>query len=459
MAEKIMPHNIDAEKAVLGSMILSKYALQRGIESLSEELFYLDAHQKIFVALSELASNNQAIDMTILTDKLANKNWLKSVGDVEYLTELFNAVPTAYNIDEYIEIVNDKAIRRRLINAGTDIVDSAYHIDEDLVDTLDNAERKVLSVVKTRQGSEFKSIQEVVLKAQSDLEKLSQNKGEVTGLATNFAEIDKITSGLHANELIIIAARPAMGKTAFALNLATNMAVTNKKTVALFNLEMGAEQLVSRMFSSLGQIEGTKLRSGYLEHNDWKRIEEAVSLLAKANIFIDDTPGISIGEIRAKCRRLASSEKGLDIVIIDYLQLISGSAKYAGNRQQEIAEISRSLKTLAMELNIPIVALAQLSRDVEKRQGDKRPILSDLRESGSIEQDADIVSFLYRDDYYNKSGLVSEDDTGETSVTVPSLDPETSISEFIIAKHRNGPTCTIKLLFKRNTSTFIDIEN
>ncbi len=459
MAEKIMPHNNDAEKAVLGSMILSKYALQRGIESLSEELFYLDAHQKIFSALSELASNNRAIDMTILTDTLANKNWLKAVGDVEYLTELFNAVPTAYNIDEYIEIVNEKAIRRRLIAAGTDIVDSAYHIDEELVDTLDNAERKVLSVVKTRQGTEFKNIQDVVLKAQSDLEKLSQSKGEVTGLATNFTEIDKITSGLHANELIIIAARPAMGKTAFALNIATNMAVTNKKTVALFNLEMGAEQLVSRMFSSLGQIEGNKLRSGYLEHNDWKRVEEAVSLLAKSNIFIDDTPGISIGEIRAKCRRLASSEKGLDIVIIDYLQLITGSAKYAGNRQQEIAEISRSLKTLAMELNIPIIALAQLSRDVEKRQGDKRPILSDLRESGSIEQDADIVAFLYRDDYYNKSGGVSEDDTGNISGTVPALDPDTSISEFIIAKHRNGPTTTIKLLFKKNTSTFIDIEN
>ena len=237
------------------------------------------------------------------------------------------------------------------------------------------------------------------------------------------------------------------------------MAVTNKKTVALFNLEMGAEQLVNRMFSSLGQIEGNKLRSGYLEHNDWKRIDEAVSLLAKSNIFIDDTPGISIGEIRAKCRRLASSEKGLDIVIIDYLQLITGSAKYAGNRQQEIAEISRSLKTLAMELNIPIIALAQLSRDVEKRQGDKRPILSDLRESGSIEQDADIVSFLYRDDYYNKPGTVVEDDDGNEKISVPSLDEETSISEFIIAKHRNGPTCTIKLLFKRNTSTFIDIEN
>lgn len=459
MAEKIMPHNDNAEKAVLGSMILSKYALQRGIENLSEELFYLDAHQKIFSALSELANNNRAIDMTTLTDILTNKNWLKQVGDIEYLTELFNAVPTAYNIDEYIEIVNDKAIRRRLISAGTDIVDSAYQVDEELTTTLDNAERKILSVVKTRQGTEFKSIQDVVLKAQLDLEKLSQNKGEVTGLATNFSEIDKITSGLHPNELIIIAARPAMGKTAFALNLATNIAVTNNKTVALFNLEMGAEQLVNRMFSSLGQVEGNKIKSGYLEHNDWKRIEEAVSLLAKSNIFIDDTPGISIGEIRAKCRRLASSEKGLDLVIIDYLQLITGSAKYAGNRQQEIAEISRSLKTLAMELNIPIIALAQLSRDVEKRQGDKRPILSDLRESGSIEQDADIVSFLYRDDYYNKSGNVSEDDTGNENITVPSLDPETSISEFIIAKHRNGPTCTIKLLFKRNTSTFIDIEN
>lgn len=459
MAEKVMPHNDNAEKAVLGSMILSKYALQRGIENLSEELFYLDAHQKIFSALSELANNNRAIDMTTLTDILTNKNWLKQVGDIEYLTELFNAVPTAYNIDEYIDIVNDKAIRRRLISAGTDIVESAYQVDEELTTTLDNAERKVLSVVKTRQGTEFKSIQEVALKAQSDLEKLSQNKGEVTGLATNFSEIDKITSGLHPNELIIIAARPAMGKTAFLLNLATNIAVTNNKTVALFNLEMGAEQLVNRMFSSLGQVEGNKLKSGYLEHNDWKRIEEAVSLLAKSNIFIDDTPGISIGEIRAKCRRLASSEKGLDIVIIDYLQLITGSAKYAGNRQQEIAEISRSLKTLAMELNIPIIAAAQLSRDVEKRQGDKRPILSDLRESGSIEQDADIVSFLYRDDYYNKPGSVSEDDTGNENITVPSLDPETSISEFIIAKHRNGPTCTIKLLFKRNTSTFIDIEN
>lgn len=459
MQEKIMPHSIEAEKAVLGSMILSKYAMQRGMESLSEDLFYLDAHKKIFVALTSLAESNHAVDITTLTNELINKNWLKQIGDIEYLTEIFNAVPTAYNIDEYIEIVNEKAIRRRLIEAGTLIVDSAYHIDEELVDTLDNAEKNILNVVKTRKGTEFKSIKDVVIKAQSDLETLSKTKGEVTGLATNFTEIDRVTSGLHPNELIIIAARPAMGKTAFALNLATNIAVTNKKTVALFNLEMGAEQLVMRMFSSLGQVEGGKLSHGSLENNDWKRIDEAVSKLASSNIFIDDTPGMSIGEIRAKCRRLASSSSGLDIVIIDYLQLISGSSKYAGNRQQEIAEISRSLKTLAMELKIPIIALAQLSRDVEKRQGDKRPILSDLRESGSIEQDADIVSFLYRDDYYNKQGSVAEDDNGEEKISLPSMDSETSISEFIIAKHRNGPTCTIKLLFKRNTSTFIDIEN
>ena len=272
------------------------------------------------------------------------------------------------------------------------------------------------------------------------MEKLAQNKGEITGIPSGFYDLDKITSGFHENELIIIAARPAMGKTAFALNLATNMAINSKKSVALFNMEMGAEQLATRMLSSVGQIEGYKLRNGRLEHNDWKRINEAISRLADTNIFIDDTPGMTIGEIRAKCRRLSTSEKGLDIVIIDYLQFISGSAKYAGNRQQEIAEISRSLKTLAMELEIPIIALAQLSRSVEGRD-DKRPILSDLRESGSIEQDADIVSFLYRDDYYNKESAIDE---------------HTSRSEFIIGKHRNGPTTTIDLLFKRNTSTFVN---
>ena len=272
---------------------------------------------------------------------------------------------------------------------------------------------------------------------------MSQRKGEVTGLATGFYDLDKVTSGFHPNELIIIAARPAMGKTALAVNLAVNIAQNNNKSVALFNMEMGAEQLATRMISSAGQIDGYKLRNGSFEHNDWKRINEAISRLSETKIFIDDTPGMTIGEIRAKCRRLASSEEGLGIVIIDYLQLISGSAKYAGNRQQEVSEISRSLKTLAMELEIPVIALAQLSRSVEGRD-DKRPLLSDLRESGSIEQDADIVAFLYRDDYYTKQ---------------VSIDENTSKSEFIIAKHRNGPTTTIDLIFRRNTSTFVNMTN
>ena len=277
-------------------------------------------------------------------------------------------------------------------------------------------------------------------KAQENLVQLSESKGDVTGLPTGWTDIDKITSGFHENELIIVAARPAMGKTVFACNLATYIATHTDKSVALFNLEMGAEQLAQRFIASLGQIDQTKLRTGRLENNDWKRVTEAIAQLENANIFIDDTPGITIGEIRSKCRRLAASEKGLGIVIIDYLQLISSNGKYGSNRQQEVSDISRALKTLAMELKVPVVALAQLSRAVEQRE-DKRPIMSDLRESGSIEQDADIVSFLYREDYYNKQ---ARDDS------------QTSISEFIIGKHRSGPTATIELLFKRNTATFVN---
>ena len=436
MAERVMPHNLDAEQSVLGSMFLSKYALQKGVESLNKELFYLDAHAKIFAVLSDLLEKNIPVDLTIVTEELSNRGWLKQIGDVDYLMEVINSVPTAANVDEYIKIVNEKAILRRLIEEG-------YNGNEELSEILDNAEKKILSVVKTRKGSEFRTLQEVLLKTQADLDKLSQRKGEVTGLATGFYDLDKVTSGFHSNELIIIAARPAMGKTALAVNLAVNIAKNNSTSVALFNMEMGAEQLVTRMISSAGQIDGYKLRNGSFEHNDWKRINEAVSRLSETKIFIDDTPGMTIGEIRAKCSRLDSSEDGLVIVIIDYLQLISGSAKYAGNRQQEVSEISRSLKTLAMELEIPVIALAQLSRSVEGRD-DKRPLLSDLRESGSIEQDADIVAFLYRDDYYTKQ---------------ISIDENTSKSEFIIAKHRNGPTTTIDLIFRRNTSTFVNMTN
>lgn len=441
MQEKKMPCNLDAEQSVLGAMFLSKYALQKAVETLNKDLFYSEANGKIFEVMSLLAEQNIPIDATTVTSELENKNILSQVGGVEYITDIINTVPSAVNIDEYIKIVEEKAIRRRLIDTSAEIATEGYNSQNDISEILDTAEKKILNVVKSKKGTEFKSIQEVLYKAQNDLEKLAQTKGEITGLATGFYDLDKITSGFHENELIIIAARPAMGKTAFALNLASNIAIQSGKTVALFNMEMGAEQLINRMLSSIGQIEGKKFRTGHLENEDWKKLNEAISKLAETKIFIDDTPGMTIGEIRAKCRRLASSEKGLGIVIIDYLQLISGSARYAGNRQQEVSEISRSLKTLAMELKIPVIALAQLSRTVEGRE-DKRPLLSDLRESGSIEQDADIVAFLYRDDYYTK----------ETSI-----DENTSKSEFIIAKHRNGPTTTVDLIFKRNTSTFVNM--
>lgn len=443
MADRVMPHNLEAEQSVLGSMFLSKYAAEKCMESLQKELFYSEAHGRIFQAMSDLVEAGKALDITTLTAELDRKKWLSQVGGVEYISELVNIVPSAANIDQYIAIVEENAIKRRLIEEATQIVTDGYQSTEQLSDLLDRAEMKILNVVKTRKGTEFRSIQDVLFKAQQDLEKLAQTKGEVTGLSTGFYDIDKLTSGLHPNELIIIAARPAMGKTAFAVNLAMNVAMNQDKAVALFNMEMSAEQLAMRMLASAGQIDQNKLKTGRLEHNDWKRVNEAISRLADSNLFIDDTPGMTIGEIRAKCRRLSSSENGLSMVVIDYLQLINGSAKYAGQRQQEVSEISRSLKTMAMELGIPVIALAQLSRSVEGRE-DKRPLLSDLRESGSIEQDADIVAFLYRDDYYNKEAAIDEN---------------TSKSEFIVSKHRSGPTATIELIFRRNTATFVNYVN
>lgn len=441
--ERQIPHNLDAERAVIGSMFLSKHALQKGLEGLAPELFYLDAHNKIFTVLKDLSEKGLPIDVTTVSSDLSDRGWLKPIGDVDYLATIINGVASAANIDVYIKIVSEKALLRKLIDESNNIANEAYDTSNPVADVLDNAEKKILSVCKIRQGTEFRSIQEVLFKTQADLEKLAEAKGEVTGVATGFYDIDKITSGLHANELIIIAARPAMGKTAFGVNIATNIAMNSNKAVALFNLEMGAEQLASRMLASVGQIDATRLRSGHLVHDDWKRVNEAISRLADTKIYIDDTPGITIGEIRAKCRRLANSTDGLAIIIIDYLQLISGGGNYGANRQQEVSDISRSLKTLAMELNVPVVALAQLSRSVESRD-DKRPILSDLRESGSIEQDADIVAFLFREDYYKKELAIDE---------------STSKSEFIIGKHRSGPTATIDLIFKRNTQTFVNFIN
>ena len=438
-----VPNNIEAEKAVLNAIFLSKSAQDLAFESIDETAFYYDNNKKIFNALKSLYDSNVPIDMTTITTELRNKGVLEEIGGVIYLTEVLTTESTAANINYYLKIINDDNLLRRLIEVSNEVNQMGYDTDKDVSETLDEAERKILSIVKDRRATEFKSIKEVISNVQRNLQTLAETKGDITGIPTGWIDFDKMTSGLHENQLIIIGARPAMGKTAFALNLATNVAIGSRKSVAVFNLEMSAEQLANRMLSNLGQIEGYKFMSGKLNNNDYVKFNEALSQLEDTNLFIDDTPGITIGEIRSKCRRLKSSESGLDLVIIDYLQLVSGGKNYGTNRQQEVSDISRSLKMLAMELEIPVIALCQLSRSVEARE-DKRPLMSDLRESGSIEQDADIVAFLYRDDYYNKAART---------------DNNTSISEFIIGKHRNGSTGTINLLFKRDMSTFLNFTN
>ena len=434
---KELPNNIEAEKSVLGSCFLSKYALQKASENLLPESFYSDRNKIIYQAMLDLQEEATPIDITTITSQLNKKGELVKSGGVEYLSELLNFVPTASNIDYYIKIVEETAIVRNLIATAGEIEQEGYSTDESINEILDSAEKKILNIVKKRSANEFRTIKDVLDKTQNDLKRLSQNKGELTGLSTGWPDLDRLTTGLHPGELIIIAARPGMGKTAFALNLATHVALTQPKAVAVFNMEMPAEQLAMRIISSKGQIDGFKLRTGNLVNHDWRRINDAIYQISESNLVIDDTAGTTIGEIRAKCRRMASSEKGLALVVIDYLQLVSGGKNYGVNRQQEVSDISRSLKTLALELEIPIIALSQLSRGVEGRD-EKRPLMSDLRESGSIEQDADIVAFLFREDYYSKEK------------------PEDNISksELIIAKHRNGPTKTIDLLFNKNTSTF-----
>ncbi len=433
-----IPHNIDAEQSVLGSMFLSKKALEKVLEILNSEEFYLENHKKIFECIKNLNDNNKVVDLTTVAEELNNRNWLKQIGDIDYLTEIIESVPSAANIDEYIKIVEDKAILRKLIDEATSIITNSYNTSNNINEVIELAEKKIFDVSKNLRSTEFKSIQEVLYKTQSDLEKLAQNKGDITGIPTGFYELDKITTGFHPHELIIIAARPGMGKTAIALNMVTNIAINSKKTVALFNMEMGAEQLASRMLANVGQIESSKLKTGNLEHSDWRRVNEAISRLSNTNIFIDDTAGQTVGEIRSKCRRLKTSPTGLDIVVIDYLTLIQGNSKNSSSRQQEVADISRALKTMAMELDVPVIALSQLSRSIEKRD-DKKPMLSDLRESGAIEQDADIVAFLHCSDEEREK--------------------QNSMMEFVIRKHRNGPLADVPLIFQRATSSFVNVAN
>lgn len=431
------PQNIEAEMAVLSCAFLSVGASDKVIEELTDDMFYSESNRKIFGAIKSLKDKNIPIDITTMSNELDNNKELSSIGGIEYLTEIVEYVPTTANIDYYIKIIYDKYVLRTIISKSNEIISSCYDESNDVEDVVERAEKSILSVSKDSFGNAIEPISQVLTRAQSELEKLAKAGTDVTGIPTGYRLLDLKTTGLHAKELIILAARPAMGKSAFALNIATNMAINSKKSVAIFSLEMGSEQIADRMFSAVGQVEAQHIRTGKLDHNDWKRIDEAMSQLGNTNIYIDDTPGITTREIRSKCRRLANSEKGLDAIIIDYLQLVDSSSKYAGNRVLEVGEVSRELKKLAMELEVPIIALAQLSRQLESREN-KRPLLSDLKESGSIEQDADIVLFLYNDDYYKR----------------PKDVPPSSVMEVIIAKNRSGSTGTVELVFDRGYLSF-----
>ena len=438
---KELPKNIEAEKCLLGSMFWSREALQKGCEEASRDIFYLESHAKIFEAIRNLYLNDTPVDVTSLTTYLISANKINEVGGVEYINEVVNSVATGASIEYYINLVSEKYTLRKMIEVATNIVTKATNVENSAADTIDEAEKDILNISKFRKTSEFRKIQDVLTKAQNDLEMLSKNGGKIKGITTGFGELDSLTEGLHPTQLIILAARPAVGKTAFALNLALAAAKSTKKNIAIFSLEMPAEQLMMRMISSLGQIDNKKLSTGKLENDDWKRFNEAISILADTNVFFHDAGGVTPSEIKAKCRRLATQGEGLGLVIIDYLQLIDSSARYAGSRQQEVSEISRALKTMALELEVPVIALSQLSRSVEKRE-DKKPVLSDLRESGSIEQDADIVAALHNPE-----------------VDVPMAGDDIPVPiQLIILKHRNGPTKTIDLLFRKKTSTFISIK-
>jgi len=438
LLDRIPPQNLEAEQAVLGAILLDGEAIITAMERLRSEDFYRAAHQQIYAGMVELAEASEPVDLVTLTAKLQDKKQLDDVGSVSYLAELANAVPTAANIDYYATIVEEKSMLRRLIRAANQIVSDGYANADDVTDMLSDAEMRIMEISQRRSGSGFVSIREVLMEVFERIEFLSEHKGGPTGVSSGFPGLDKMTSGFQKSDLIIVAARPSVGKTAFALNIAQNAAVRGKATVAIFSLEMGAVQLVQRMICAEANVDANRLRTGDLKPDDWQKLTMAIGSLSEANIYIDDSASLNVAEIRAKSRRL-KREKGLDMVIVDYLQLIHGRGKAGDNRQQEVSEISRMLKQIARELEIPVISLSQLSRGVEQRQ-DKRPMLSDLRESGSIEQDADIVAFLYRDDYYNKES------------------EKEGVIEVIIAKQRNGPVGTVELAFLKNFNKFVNLE-
>ena len=449
-----MPHNNEAEQSVLGAIIIDPQLIGETQGVLLPESFYRGAHQHIFRAMMHLSEENSEIDVVTLMDQLTSEGTLSEAGGPQYLAELASNVPTTRNIEYYREIVYKLAAKRNLIRVADQIAKDGYDSELELDDILSDAERKILELASTRESEGFKDIRDVLGQVYENAEELDQNSGQTPGIPTGYRDLDQMTAGFNRNDLIILAARPSVGKTAFALNIAQKVATHESNyTVGIFSLEMGADQLATRMICSSGNVDSNRLRTGTMTEEDWNRFTVAVGKLSRTKIFIDDTPGIRITDLRSKCRRL-KQEHGLDMIVIDYLQLIMGSgSRMSDNRQQEVSEISRTLKAIARELECPVIALSQLSRGVEQRQ-DKRPMMSDIRESGSIEQDADIVAFLYRDDYYNREDGEEDDDGGMEPVT----NDDNGEIEVIIAKQRNGPTGTVKLHFMKQYNKFTDID-
>ncbi len=435
---RVLPNDVEAEQAVLGAMIIDKDAIANVLEIIRPDDFYREDNREVFSAIVDLFESSKPIDLVSIKEQLRFRGTLDAVGGIAFIADLSTKVPTAANVEYYAKIVEEKSILRKLIHSSNDISNMGYAANEDVQDIVDAAEKKIFDIVQKRNVKGFSPIKNILVDNMEKLEELYNQKGYITGLSYGFTDLDMKTAGLHNSDLILVAARPAMGKTAFALNIAQYVATHDKVPVAIFSLEMSKEQLVNRLLSCEGMIDAQKMRTGKLEEDDWGKLAQAMSVLSDAPIYIDDTPGQTVTEIRAKCRRL-KLEKGLGLVVIDYLQLMQASSKRGGeNRQQEVSDMSRALKIMAKELDVPVITLSQLSRAPDGRP-DHRPVLSDLRESGAIEQDADIVMFIYRDDYYN---------------------PETekkNISEIILAKHRGGSTGTVELVWMGQFTKFANM--
>ena len=438
LLKRVLPHSIEAEQSVIGSMIMDREAITVASELICGDDFYGKQYGVVFDTMVELNDEGKPVDLITLQDRLREKDVPPEVSSLEFIRDLITAVPTSANIKYYAGIVAEKATLRKLIRLNEEIANTCYAGKENLEVILEDTEKRVFELVQKRNTGEFVPIRQVVMNAMDRIEKASRNQGNVTGIATGFIDLDFRTAGMQPSDLILVAARPSMGKTAFVLNIAQHVAFKLNQTVAIFSLEMSKEQLVNRLFSLESRVDSQHLRTGNLSDAEWEKLIESAGVIGQSNLIIDDTPGISISELRSKCRKY-KLEHDLKLIIIDYLQLMSGSGRGSDSRQQEISDISRSLKALARELNVPVVALSQLSRAVEQRP-DHRPMLSDLRESGAIEQDADVVMFIYRDDYYNK-------DTEKKG-----------IAEIIIAKQRNGPIGTVELVWLPDYTKFANLK-